>query len=561
MFMNIKKEIEELLKNSLKNLDINHGGGFNLDHPQDLKNGDFTTNIAMVLAGKESKNPREVAQEILNSLEESQNIEKVEIAGPGYLNFFLSKSFYLDNLNQDLKIDFGKKEKILFEHSSPNLFKPFHIGHMVNNSIGESLSRILEFSGNKVINVSFPSDVSPGIAKTIWALKERKINIETLSLQEIADAYVFGTGKYEENKEEIDKINIQVYNQEECDNLEIYKKGKELSLKHFQEITDKLGSSFEDIIYESEAEKVGKKIVKDNIGKIFVESQGAVIFEGSKYGLFDNVFINSQDFGTYLTKDIGLLKIKSEKWGNIDKSLVITDVEQKQHFDLVKKSSSLISEIKDFSKKSIYLQHGRMSFSGNIKISSRYGNVPLAIEMIEIVQKNILEKMKNRDFSDDEKKEISEKLAIATLKYSILKVTSGKNITFDIEKDTNPQGDTATFLLYTYVRTESIFRKNDIDLDFVAFSEDSRNGDVPELEKMLYRFNEIIEKSMEDYSPHHLAKYLYDLAQKFNSLYETINFSDKNNEDFNYNLAILKVFGKTMKKGLNLLGIETVEKM
>jgi len=165
--MNIKKEIEELLKDSLNKIKIDFDGEINLDHPQDLKNGDFTTNIAMVLAGKESKNPREVAQEILNSLEESQNIEKVEIAGPGYLNFFLSKSFYLDNLNQDLKIDFGKKEKILFEHSSPNLFKPFHIGHMVNNSIGESLSRILEFSGNKVINVSFPSDVSPGIAKTI----------------------------------------------------------------------------------------------------------------------------------------------------------------------------------------------------------------------------------------------------------------------------------------------------------------------------------------------------------------------------------------------------------
>jgi arginyl-tRNA synthetase len=167
--------------------------------------------------------------------------------------------------------------------------------------------------------------------------------------------------------------------------------------------------------------------------------------------------------------------------------------------------------------------------------------------------------MKDRDFSEKEKKKISEKLAIATLKYSILKVTSGKNISFDMEKDTNPQGDTATFLLYTYVRTESIFRTNDKDLEFIAFSE--RKNKIPEIEKMLYRFNEVVEKTMEDYSPHHLAKYLYDLAKKFNSLYETTNFSDKDNEDFNYNFALLRAFGKTMEKGLELLGIETVEKM
>jgi len=165
--MNIKKEIEELLKNSLEKLGIEYDGDFNLDHPQDLKNGDFTTNIAMQLTGKVEKNPREFAEQILFEISKNKNIEKIEIAGPGYLNFFLSKYFYLNNLNQDLKIDLKKNEKILFEHSSPNLFKPFHIGHMVNNSIGESLSRILEFSGNEVVNASFPSDVSPGIAKTI----------------------------------------------------------------------------------------------------------------------------------------------------------------------------------------------------------------------------------------------------------------------------------------------------------------------------------------------------------------------------------------------------------
>jgi arginyl-tRNA synthetase len=216
------------------------------------------------------------------------------------------------------------------------------------------------------------------------------------------------------------------------------------------------------MIFESEAEKVGKGLVYRNIPEVFQEVENedgtkSVIFEGKNY---TNVFINFAGFGTYLTKDIGLLKIKKEKYPEVKKSLVITDVEQKQHFEMVKEAGEMIDEISDFTQKSEYLQHGRLKFAGNIKISSRYGNVPLVTEIIEKVKNNVLEKMAERNFSNDEKNEISEKLALATLKYSILKVTSGKNITFDLEKDTNPQGNTGIFLMYSLVRAKSIFKKS-----------------------------------------------------------------------------------------------------
>ncbi len=590
--MNIKKEIENLLKEALEKLEINFEGSFNLDHPQDLKNGDWTTNVALQLAGKSGKNPREFAEQIRAQIPANENIAKIEVAGPGYLNFYLSKLFFKkyleENSNQTVwgnrvgdfeDREFHKKHwddldnppKILLEHSSPNLFKPFHIGHMVNNAIGESLGRILDHQGNNVTQIAFPSDVSPGIAKTIWALKKENKSVENLTLQEIADAYVLGSAEFKEKdevKKEVGEINDEIYrflNGEEIknENIDFYTKGKELSLKHFQDITKKLGSNFDlgKILFESKAEKIGKEIVKNNLGKVFKEVENedgtkTVIFEGEQY---TNVFINSQGYGTYLTKDIGLLKIKKDKYSEVQKSLVLTDVEQKQHFEMVKEAGEKIPEISDFVKKSEYLQHGRMNFSGNVKISSRYGNVPLAEDVIKKVQENILEKMKDRDFSKEEKEYISEKLAIATLKYSILKVTSGKNISFDLEKDINPQGDTATFLFYSLVRARSIYEKYDKWTEPPTITE--RISDAPEVERILYWFDEIVEKSVKDYSPHHLAIYLYNLAQNFNSYYAETKFLNEKNPDYKYNFALLSVFTKTLAKGLDLLGIKTVEKM
>lgn len=588
--MNIENKIKNLLQDSLSKLKIEIPKTIVLQHPDLVEHGDFSSNLALALAKQEGKNPRELAEDILNNIEKDEDIEKVEVAGAGYLNFFLSKTFYKDYLNENNKnaafvnkkrdtfvdgefrsiypVDNENCKNILLEHSSPNLFKPFHIGHLVNNSIGESLGRIIGHFGNHLKTLSFPSDVSPGIAKTIWAIKNQNLNIDNLTLQQIADAYVLGTKKYKEDediKKEINQINIDLYEKKEGLDLKIYNVGKNLSLEHFKEITKKLGSEFEDIIYESESEIEGKKIVLNNLNKVFVKSKEseAIIFEGSKYGLFDNVFINSDGFGTYLAKDLGLLSIKQKKnyFDNLDKSLVLTDVEQAQHFQLVKKSSSLVDELKEISEKSTYIQHGRMSFAGSEKISSRYGNVPLATDVISKVQQKVLDKMKERDFTEEEKKDISEKLAIGILKYSILKVSAGKNIVFDLDKDTDPKGNSASFLLYTFVRAKSIYNKKSEDKYVGVDPLPESRGDISDLEKILYRFDEEVKKSLDSYSPHHLANYLYVLSKKFNSFYENTKILDDTNPNFNYNFTILEIFGKTMSKGLDLLGIKTIDKM
>ena len=165
----MENKIKESLKNfflSQYNLSENEIQKFEVFHPDNLDFGDFTTNIALVMSKKVEKNPRELAEEILNFLNQN-DFQKIEVAGPGYLNFYLSKKFFYNFLKNSLKENKQKQIKILFEHSSPNLFKPFHIGHLVNNSLGEALSRVLKYQGAELKIVSFPSDVSTGIAKTI----------------------------------------------------------------------------------------------------------------------------------------------------------------------------------------------------------------------------------------------------------------------------------------------------------------------------------------------------------------------------------------------------------
>lgn len=564
----IKALILEVIKKKWPSLvvDLND---IELNYPT-AEFGDYASNIAFKIAPQLRENPLKIAKEISAEMEnfEQTLFEKSVFEKPGFINFYLSKKYFNQKIENilNLKEKWGetnelKNKKYIFEHSSPNLFKPFHVGHLVNNSIGEALVRIIEKSGVSNLTVfSFPSDISPGIAKTVWAIKEKKGKEAEITIEKIGEAYVFGTKEYEENekaRKEIDAINKKLYLKEPSEELKIYQKGQKLSLDYFKKITKRLGSNFDELIFESEAEVAGKKIVEENIPKIFRESKGAIIFPGSEHGLFDNVFINSQGFGTYLAKDIGLLKIKFDKF-KFDKSITITDVEQKEHFRLVKKSAELLNE--EWSDKSEYIQHGRLTFSG-AKISSRLGNVPLADDLIDLVKSKIFDKIKEQDFSEEEKEEIAEKVAISALKYSILKCSAGKNIIFDIERAIAFEGDTGPYLQYALVRTNSIL-KNAKQAGITEEVEiEKRKGAVPLVEKMLLRFPTAVSEALRDNSPHHVANYLYDLASEFGSFYAQTKVLDTTNPDFKNNLMLVKAMQITLKNGLYLLGIESLERM
>jgi len=560
--MNIKDDLKNIIKEALKNLkekgifDFSDDIGIELEHPDNMTFGDYSSNIAMKLSGFLKGNPLEIAEKIKEEILNNESIEKVEVVKPGFLNFYLSKKFFLSSLKEILENEDNwggsqkfSKEKYLIEHSSPNLFKPFHVGHLVNNIVGESISRIIKFSGAEVSNITFPSDVSPGIAKTVWAILKNDWQND-LTIEKIGEAYAFGTRQYEESddiKNEVDKINSIIYKGEKGEELNVYLDGKGMSLEYFNEIMERLGSDFEDMIFESEAEEVGKKVVQENIPNVFEESEGAVIFRGSKYDLYDGVFINSAGFATYGGKDIGLLKIKFDKY-KFDTSITITDVEQKQHFELVKKAAELIN--KEWSDKSQYIQHGRLKFAGE-KVSSRLGNVPLVNDLIDSIKENLLEKFPE---SEDD---ILESIAIGALKYSVAKVNTGSNMVFDFETALAVEGNTGPYLQYSHVRCLSVLEKAKENLLEPKIIEDSQ---ITNIEKILYRFPEAVLRSAENLDQHYVANYLYELASEFNSWYAKEKILS-GESDQNHKLAITKAVKITLKNGLTLLGISTPKKM
>lgn len=562
--MDIKKDLEKVIIKALKGLDIK-AESVHLEHPVDLKMGDYSSNVAMIYAKNLGKNPKEFAEKIVEKIAVTGMLAKVEVAGPGFINFHLNKGFFEQSIQEvlDKKDNYGenqnlKGQKILIEHSSPNLFKEFHIGHVVNNAIGESISRIIEAQNpKKLTKISYPSDVGLGIAKGIRGIKwgNENLDLDDINIYEVGKGYVVGNKLYnqsEEFKKEVDEINRKIYEGDDSEINSIYQKGKEVSLEYFENIVARLGSKFDDYIFESESGTAGKKLVEEYTPKVFQESQGAVIFKGEDYGLHTRVFLNSNKMPVYEAKDLGLLKLKFDKY-NPDLSIFVTDYEQGEYMKVVLKAAEQINPI--WSEKTKHLLHGRLRFPEG-RLSSREGNVLTANDLLKQTKEEVLKNMK---VSDEDKDETAEQVAVGALKYSILKSSSGKNITFDIEKDMALEGNTGLYLQYTYARAKSVLEK--AKGEGIESKVKKVNEKISDLEKLIYRFPEIVERAGDEYEPHYIATYLFELAKAFNSFYGNEKIADKENPNASYNVALTESVTYVIKNGLNLLGIESPERL
>lgn len=559
----MEEKLKELIKSALKIDGIEP----KIEFPQDFKNGDFSTNIAMVLAKQEGQNPLDLAEKIASEIEKikPEYILKVEAVHPGFINFFLSPEYFSGEIKNVLeqKENYGisekhKNKKILVEHSSPNLFKPFHIGHVMNNTIGESIVRLAKFSGADVTAISYPSDVSLGIGKALLVLiedgKDKLDEFKTLreKLTYLGDCYVRGTKAYEDDEGVVQKvkdITKVLYEKTPGEVLDLYNKCKEINLSYFKDIAKRLGSEFEDFIFESEAGEEGEKIIRENIGKVFEESEGAIIFKGEERGLHTRVFINKEGFPTYEAKDIGLLFLKFERFSP-DISILITDNQQAPYYQVVLEAAGEIN--KNWKEKTVHRTHGRMSFKGQ-KMSSRLGGVPLATDVLDVVLAEVKEK------SSDLGNETADKVAIASLKFSILKSMAGKDINFDPDTSLSFEGDSGPYLQYTAVRANSVLMKaKEVGIESEVIEIKSETGD---LEKMISRFPKIVSTSVDEWAPHHISSYLLNLSQTFNSWYGSTKILDLENSEAKYNLALTLATKIVLTNGLNILGIEVPEKM
>jgi arginyl-tRNA synthetase len=588
----MKEEIQKQIKEVLEKLGIVEDIPFSVEHPEDLTNGDYSTNVAMVYAKKLGLKSKDLAEKIVATLKDSTRqdlvgISEIQVAGPGFINFYLSREFFAESINEILKKEenWGKNEilsgkKVMVEYTQPNPFKPFHIGHLMSNTIGESISRIVEFSGAKTIRANYQGDVGPHVAKALYQLLKdfdttKSFMTKDVGIGEkakyIGESYVIGSNLYdtdEEIKKEIDEINRKVYDKSDKKINEIYEWGRKTTLDAFEEIYKLLGTKFDYYFFESEMAKIGEKIVRENTIKtkgqesdrgIFVESNGAVVFHAEEYDpkLHTRVFINSQGLPTYETKEIGLTMTKFEK-ENPDISMMTTAIEQAEYMKVVQKAISLMHP--DLEKKMKHVTHGMMRLADG-KMSSRKGNVVTGESLIVDSMNIVLNKMKERDIEEKERIEISKKVGVSALKYSILKSSLGSDIVYDFEKSISFEGDSGPYLQYTAVRALSILRKaEEFDLETRNYSLEP-NPTIMNLEKKLYIFPEVIEKSYNFLEPHHIATYLTELASEFNSFYANTQILVDDNKYMTYHINLVKAFYQTMKNGLWLLGIEIPKKM
>jgi arginyl-tRNA synthetase len=562
--MKNKDIIIKILTEATKDLLVDHKD-IVVTFSNDFSNGDYASNIAFVCSKPLKIAPKVLAEQIVSKVNEiglPKEFSKVEVAGAGFINFFLSDSYLKDIVSHIVKegesfgkLDIHSGKKILIEHSSPNLFKPFHIGHLMNNAIGESITRLAEYSGATITKISYPSDISLGIGKAIWAMMHSDIILDSLpTIKEkiafLGDSYVKGTNAFKDNEDiqkEVRVITQKLFDGEKSPELDMYLACKEINLAYFKEVVERLGSQFDAFIYESEAGIEGEKLVRAHIGDIFKESEGAVIYEGEVEGLHTRVFINKEGYPTYEAKDVGLLSLKFKKY-NPDISVFVTDHEQKAYFEVVSSAAGKINPL--WSEKTVHRTHGRMSFKGQ-KMSSRLGGVPLASDTIDTISEDVQEKAPTLD---NENKEI---ISISAIKFAILRVMAGKNINFDPETSLSFEGDSGPYLQYTAVRALSVLNKAKEANLLNDAVEEVTDRVVADVERVLVKFPEVVELAVTEWSPHYITTYLLELAQAFNSWYGNTKIIDPINPSLQHNLRIAQAVHTTIKNGLYVLGIKT----
>lgn len=356
----IKREVEKLIQDTLA------GGNFDvqeilLEHPENADHGDFSTNVAFQVAKKMQKSPQAIAQEIVSLLEKQNSplIERVE-AAQGFVNLYLKAHVLIEALSEinKQKEKFGnnvsqKGKKIMVEFAHPNTHKELHIGHMRTLVTGEALARIFNACGATVFRANYQGDIGPHVAKAIWGteqiLKEYGMSwkeAEKLSLAEkahlLGKGYMKGNQEYESHKADINELNTKLYAKEK-EVMPVYVRTRKWSLDYFDSFYERFGTKFNKLYFESNVAEAGKKIVEKNIGKVFEESDGAVIFDGEKYGLHKRVFLTQDKNPTYEAKEIGLAPAQYKDF-SFDLNVHVVANEQSDYFKVVLKALDLVDE-------------------------------------------------------------------------------------------------------------------------------------------------------------------------------------------------------------------------
>jgi hypothetical protein len=530
--------------------------------------GDFATNIAMQLAGKLSKNPREIAEELAGELSKNEIFENVEIAGPGFLNLRVSAKKLEKILSQEFSNRFGSNNEgegklALIDGPSPNMAKPYSVGHLRPGNQGWAAKKLLEFSGWKVITDNHLGDY--GTPFGIWVVGfEMFSNEERLAnrgVYELGDVYIKTKAAMKEQGEggEIEKKAeewlLKLENGDE-EALNYSNKFKEISLKHIHDVMARLKISTDYEYGEAFFAPKGKAAVQKLIesGVAVQNEDGSVIVPLEEYG-FDVPLLVQKSNGAalYATNDLATILFREEEFAP-DKVIYSVGAEQQFYFSQIFAMAKKLGIKTDL----YHLWFGvidQLNEDGTReKMSSRKG-VVLMEELLDKAEERAREIVAGRDVSEEDVK----KIALGAIKFSDFTADRRTNILFDWENIFALTGFSGPYVQYSVVRVNNILRKEK-NFELVDFEEYDFEAEKNIILQLL-AFPETVKMAVRDLEPHKISKYLYDLAREINRYYEKTRVSDAPEIEKSARLTLLKKVSKTFENGLDLLGIEIPEKM
>ena len=543
-----------------------------IEIPKDSTNGDYAF-PCFKLAKVMKKSPMQIAEEIKERISiDEEKILKIDIAG-GYINFYINKNILVKDVLQRIedeeeycKAPSKKNKNIVIDYSSPNIAKPFHIGHLKTTVIGGALYNIYKYLGYNVTGVNHLGDYGTQFGKLIEGCKlwGDEYDLRENSIDKLAEIYkrINELCKEDESVLERCRENFKLLEQGDEYCVKLWQEFKDLSIKEFQKIYDLLGTKFDswngEAFYADKTDEV-IEILKST-GKL-QESEGAMIVDLSDVGIETPCIVCKSNGSTiYATRDLAAILYRARTY-DFDKCIYVTSYEQNLHFKQIFEVAKLLGLDEKYTNGLEHVPYGFVRLSTG-RMSTRLGNFvkveDLLNDAISQAEKIIEEKNPNLE----NKEEIAKKVGIGAVIFNDLATSRIKDEVFDIDSMLNFQGETGPYIQYTYVRTNSVLEKvgkvpsfNDINCELLQ-DEYSQN-----VIKLIYSFEDVLNQVIEKSEPSLLARYLIDLSKAYSNFYNENKIISEDENTQNARVFLTYAVGKTLKSGAKLIGMEMPEKM
>ena len=570
--INFKQIIAKKIS-KLTNLDENELEIY-IETPKDTKNGDYSF-PCFRLAKELKKAPPVIANEIKEviekEIEQIKEIENVEVIG-GYLNFFINKEILAEEVLKDVlkaqkyaKSEIGKGKNVVIDYSSPNIAKPFHIGHLRTTLIGNSLYRVYKYLGYNTTGINHLGDYGTQFGKMIEAYKMwgTEYNLEEDPINKMMDMYVRINSLCKEDEEILERCreNFKLLESGDKYCVDLWNRFKDLSMVEFNKIYDILNVKFDS--YNGEAfyaDKTDEVIMTlEEKGKL-TESEGARIVDLEDVGINTPCLIQKANGSSiYATRDLAAIMYRAKTY-DFDKCLYVVAYEQNLHFKQIFEVAKYLVDEK-YAKGLEHVSYGMVSLPTG-KMSTRLGNVVKIEDLINGTIEKAQEIITEKNPELENKEEVAKKVGIGAIVFNTLSTATVKDQIFDWNTALNFQGETGPYIQYTYVRTRSVLEK----VGYIPEFEDIKIENLldeysQEVLKLIYNFEDVLEQVTEKNEPSILSRYLIDLSKAYSSFYNENKIIVEDKEIQNARAYLTYAVGNVLKQGAELLGIEMPEKM